>query len=98
MMQHGTKTVAATAAALIGFAANSLLCRLALRSEAIDPVAFTGVRIVSGAATLWIVCAFSRAPRRAGSWSGALALFAYAITFSLAVLGRDICPPNMRPE
>ncbi len=38
-----------TTAALVGFAANSLLCRLALGEGAIDPASFTTVRLVSGA-------------------------------------------------
>ncbi len=77
----------ATAAALIGFAANSLLCRAALVPGAIDPWSFTAVRLASGALTLFLLArAASRArPREsAGSWGSALALFGYAAAFSLA--------------
>jgi hypothetical protein len=41
--------------ALLCFAANSVLCRMALRSAHIDPAAFTGIRLVSGAVTLWLL-------------------------------------------
>jgi drug/metabolite transporter (DMT)-like permease len=44
-----------TALALVAFAANSLLCRLALGGGAIDPASFTTVRLVSGAAMLLAV-------------------------------------------
>jgi drug/metabolite transporter (DMT)-like permease len=74
-----------TLAALIAFAANSILTRAALAGTAIDPVSFTALRIVSGAVMLWLIVRL-RAPGSAGagSWSSALALFGYAIAFSLA--------------
>lgn len=83
------RTALLTAAALIGFAANSLLCRAALGAGTIDPIAFTFVRLVSGAALLAPLAAVTRprTPQTAGSggsWSGALALFIYAVLFSLA--------------
>jgi drug/metabolite transporter (DMT)-like permease len=43
-----------TAFAMIAFAGNSLLCRAALQGTAIDAASFTFVRIVSGAAVLWL--------------------------------------------
>lgn len=71
------------ALALIGFAANSLLCRLALApGGGIDPIAFTAIRLASGAIVLGAL-ARSRA-RAHGETRGALALFGYAIAFSLA--------------
>jgi drug/metabolite transporter (DMT)-like permease len=48
-------TVSLTLAALTAFAANSILCRLALASGAIDPWSFTAVRLGTGAVTLWLV-------------------------------------------
>ncbi len=45
-------TAALTSTALCGFAANSLLCRLALGSRAIDPASFTSVRLLTGAVAL----------------------------------------------
>ena len=47
--------VALTVFALLAFAANSLLCRLALGDGAIDPVSFTSIRIVSGAVALYVI-------------------------------------------
>ncbi len=72
-----------TTLAMIAFAGNSLLCRVALKHTAIDPVSFTGIRIVSGALTLWLVVRMRSAPQKsAGNWPSAAALFAYAIAFS----------------
>lgn len=74
-----------TALAMAAFAANSLLCRIALRDTAIDAVTFTTVRLIAGAITLWLMVVLrSGKPAVAGSWYSALALFAYAIAFSWA--------------
>ena len=40
---------------MIAFASNSLLCRLALKHTTIDAATFTLVRILSGAAALWLI-------------------------------------------
>ncbi len=71
--------------ALVAFAANSILTRAALDGTAIDPVAFTLIRIASGAMIL-IALVRLRAGNRIGrgSWASAFALFGYAILFSLA--------------
>lgn len=71
--------------AMVGFAANSLLCRAALGPRLADPAAFTAVRLASGAVALSALAwaARRRAPR-GGSWASAAALFVYAIAFSLA--------------
>lgn len=74
-----------TTLAMIGFATNSLLCRVALRDTTIDAVTFTTVRLIAGALTLWLIVGLrSGKPGISGSWYSALALFAYAITFSWA--------------
>lgn len=39
-----------TALAMLAFAGNSLLCRLALRDAALDPASFTGVCILAALA------------------------------------------------
>jgi drug/metabolite transporter (DMT)-like permease len=78
-----SKVLLLTAFALLAFAANSLLCRLALRSDSIDPALFTLTRIAAGAIALWLILRV-RKGRLAGNWISALALFAYAIAFSLA--------------
>lgn len=71
--------------ALLAFAANSVLCRMALRVPHIDPASFTDIRIVSGAVTLWLLVRLtSQSPARGGSWLSALALLAYAVAFSFA--------------
>lgn len=72
---------------MIAFASNSLLCRLALRETGIDAATFTFVRIVSGAAVLWLITRMQGPKGRdAGNWLSALALFAYAAGFSFAYL------------
>src|SRR5438270_3805381 len=74
-----------TLLAMIAFAGNSLLCRGALRQTRIDPATFTFVRITSGALTLWLIAALKRSAwKKQGSWSSAIALFAYAAAFSFA--------------
>lgn len=81
-------TFVCTAAALVAFTANSLLCRAALGAGAIDAASFTAVRLCSGAVTLAALVAL-RTRRRspsAGTWTLALALFAYAAPFSFAYL------------
>jgi len=73
--------------AMLAFASNSLLCRLALKHTAIDPASFTSVRIISGAITLWLIVTLRKeGGRPTGSWPSALALFAYAAAFSFAYL------------
>jgi len=80
--------VVLTALTLVAFAANSLLCRMALGGNLIDPVSFTTIRLASGTLALFPVSrmlATSEDSRKAaGSWPSALALFAYAVAFSLA--------------
>ncbi|MEZ4360669.1 MAG: DMT family transporter [Kofleriaceae bacterium] len=70
--------------ALTAFAANSLLCRTALRPGLIDAASFTGVRLGAGALTLGLLTARRRA--RGGDGRSALALLAYAAPFSFAYL------------
>jgi drug/metabolite transporter (DMT)-like permease len=82
-----TKVLCFTALAMIAFASNSLLCRVALRETAIDAASFTLVRIVSGALCLSFIVQLRNARlARAGSWPSALALFGYAALFSFAYL------------
>ena len=67
------------------FAANSVLCRLALLECKMEPVSYTAVRLVSGAAMLWLIVALRRQNVfKAGNWKGALALFTYMACFSWA--------------
>ncbi len=74
-----------TALAMIAFAGNSLLCRMAFLHSRIDAASFTSIRLFSGALVLWaIVAAKGDKIGAAGSWTSALALFAYAAAFSFA--------------
>jgi drug/metabolite transporter (DMT)-like permease len=76
-----------TALAMIAFAANSLLCRVALKLTTIDAASFTSIRIASGAITLWLILQVrSGNIRNAGNWISAFALFAYAAGFSFAYI------------
>lgn len=81
-------TVLLTAGTLCAFASNSLLCRGALGTGSIDPLSFTAVRLLGGAALLApLARAMDPSPADAppaGSFTAAAALIAYAITFSLA--------------
>jgi drug/metabolite transporter (DMT)-like permease len=79
------RIAAATIFALLAFAANSILCRMALRVATVDPLTFTSIRIGSGAITLAVVLLFrSRKLRMGGSWISALELIGYAAAFSVA--------------
>ena len=71
----------AAALALIGFAANSLLCRAAIGTGALDPQTFTLIRIVSGALVLALL---ARGRRGRADWKSAAALALYAIAFAFA--------------
>jgi drug/metabolite transporter (DMT)-like permease len=76
-----------TLLAMIAFASNSLLCRLALKRTTIDAASFTFIRILSGAIALWLIVLLRKGTRsKAGSWASALALFAYAAAFSFAYI------------
>jgi drug/metabolite transporter (DMT)-like permease len=85
----GWRTAALTAGALSCFAANSLLCRLAMGAGRIDAATFTSVRLTTGAATMALLLAASGARgrwRSTGSWASAAVMFVYAVPFSLAYL------------
>src|SRR5580658_6185789 len=83
------RAAGATLFALLAFAANSVLCRMALRQPHIDPASFTSIRLLSGAVTLWILVRAIRGRTRtgSGSWLSAAALLSYAIAFSFAYVG-----------
>ncbi len=79
------RAVILTLLAMLAFAGNSLLCRLALKETGIDPASFTSLRLLSGALTLWLIVVFSkRHSIGSGNWLSAFALFFYAAAFSLA--------------
>jgi drug/metabolite transporter (DMT)-like permease len=76
-----------TILAMLAFAGNSLLCRIALKHTEIDAVSFTSIRLVSGALMLWLIV-WWRGERigMRGSWFASLALFTYAAFFSIAYI------------
>jgi drug/metabolite transporter (DMT)-like permease len=83
------RAIVLTLLALVAFASNSLLTRLALGSRQLDAATFTALRLSSGAVMLAvIVLAQSRSWRalRGAGLAGPLALFAYAAPFSFAYL------------
>lgn len=78
-----------TAIAMLAFAANSLLCRLALAAGLIDASSFTLIRLLSGAATLIVIMLLrgnwrSQIPTIRFSLFAGVALFGYAALFSFA--------------
>ena len=82
------KTLLLTALAMTAFAANSVLCRMALGHNAIDAASFTLIRLTSGALMLWlIVLAKNKMPAMLnGDWFSAGMLFLYAVMFSFAYI------------
>jgi len=87
------RVITLTALAMLAFASNSLLCRVALRDTSIDAASFTSIRLVSGGIILWLLVSFGRDSINGngngsdkGNWPSALALFAYAAGFSFAYL------------
>lgn len=81
-----TRTILLTTVAMLAFAANSLLCRLALGHELIDAASFTTVRAVSGAVALCLIVLLRRRPRQpsTANWLSAAMLFVYMAFFSFA--------------
>lgn len=79
-------TAGLTSAAMVAFAANSLLCRAALGGGHADAVTFTALRILGGALALGLLARVrgATAPPPGRAWGSAVALFAYAAGFSLA--------------
>lgn len=86
------KTTIFTVLALVAFAANSVLCRLALGEESIDASSFTVIRLLSGAIVLFAIIKIAGNQSRStskGSWTASAMLFLYAITFSFAYITLD---------
>jgi drug/metabolite transporter (DMT)-like permease len=82
----GLRTGAYTTVALVFFAANSLICRLALGTASIDALSFTAIRMLSGAVAIGIIAGVANGnyKKHPGSWISALALSGYATAFSFA--------------
>lgn len=90
--QDGTfvtpKIATVTALAMVAFAANSVLNRIALTNGDADALTYTGIRLAAGAIVLALILALRGAAPRpgriGGSLAGALALLGYAVGFSFA--------------
>lgn len=83
------RIAALTLIAMIAFAGNSILCRLALIDGAIDPAGFTSLRLGSAALTLAAIMALRgnvSGIGSGGSWASAITLIVYAIFFSYAYI------------
>ena len=75
------------ALAMLAFAANSLLARLALAEDGAGAWGFSLIRILSGALVLALLV--RRHLAGAGSWQGAVSLLVYVAGFSFAYLALD---------
>ena len=86
------QTLCLTSAALMAFAANSVLCRLALSSHEMDAMSFTVIRLLSAMLVLSVLVFWRHQPSRRESqagWSSAWLLFVYAACFSWAYVSLD---------
>jgi drug/metabolite transporter (DMT)-like permease len=85
-MPASWNTAGLTAVAMVAFAANSLLCRAALGGGHADAATFTAIRLLGGAVALGLLARLRGAPAPPSgfSWGSAVALFAYAVGFSLS--------------
>jgi len=76
---------------MLAFAANSVLCRMALRRTSIDAASFTLVRMASGALMLWVLSSLAgHKSGKAGNWISAAALAGYAAAFSFAYVSLPV--------
>ena len=81
------KLVLLAALAMTAFAANSLLCRMALVETDIDPASFTFWRLTSGALMLTLLVVMrNQKPLQEGNMTSAITLFVYAAGFSFAYI------------
>jgi drug/metabolite transporter (DMT)-like permease len=79
------RIISLTTLAMIAFAGNSLICRVALKHTSIDPATFSSIRLISGALILWLIVRLRHGLYAgSGNWLSALALFIYASGFSFA--------------
>lgn len=81
-----------TGVTMLAFAANPLLCRMAMGTSEIDPASFATVRVTSGALVLALIMmprwlARGRTPV---DWRAVAMLFAYMILFAFAYLSLSV--------
>lgn len=84
---------ALVALTMCAFAANSILNRIGVALQGMDPMDFATIRTGAGAAMLWVLVMARKAPRpevfTARRCAGALALAIYMVGFSLAYITLD---------
>jgi drug/metabolite transporter (DMT)-like permease len=84
-LSPGLRTPLLTLLAMLAFASNSLLCRVALTETSIDAASFTSLRLASGALILLVILRLRGVgATKGGSWPMAAMLSAYAVFFSFA--------------
>jgi drug/metabolite transporter (DMT)-like permease len=87
------KLFALVALIMCAFAANSVLNRIGVAVQGMDPMDFATVRTAAGAGMLWVLVAVRQAPRppvlSAKRFAGAAALTIYMIGFSWAYITLD---------
>jgi len=86
------RVILLTSIALVAFAGNSVLCRMALDGGTIDAAGFSLIRLASGAIALLIILSVTdrtHSTKSHGSWISASMLFLYAVCFSFAYINLD---------
>ncbi|WP_181314693.1 DMT family transporter [Photobacterium phosphoreum] len=94
MVSSKIHTIGYTVIALIAFAANSILCRLALKDNTIDASSFTAIRLLS--AFIMFIILFGlmsksviNVNKKTNHWKAGLVLFINTVTFSFAYISLD---------
>jgi len=90
--RSNSKTFTYTVLALLAFAGNSLICRMALKESTIEPALFTYIRLISGALFLFLLVFVKKKSgkeKTKGSWISGAMLFIYAAAFSYAYISLD---------
>lgn len=80
-----------TVLAMLAFAGNSLLCRIALKHTDIDAASFNTIRLMSGAVTLWFILVWQSQKKlnlnlKPSNLLPALSLFVYSAGFAFAYI------------
>lgn len=79
------RTLISIILALLAFAGNSIICRMALKSNMIDPASFVVIRLGSASLLLILLQTFSKGPKGiGGNWLSAVFLLMYAVPFTFS--------------
>lgn len=86
--KNALRTIMLTAIAMIAFAANVVLCRLALGEGLVDAATFTTIKVISGAVTLSLIVLVRRRLQVFGSanWYSGTLLFVFMVFYSFAYI------------